>query len=159
MVSINPPPLEIPPALASDKRTRGFLELLLRTLYQIWNKVFSLEFEEKTTTTNATPTVLQRVTVETNKTVHVQARVVARRTGGSSGTAGDSAFYILWGVFKDISGTVSLVGASILNGAEDQAGWDLAFSISGSQVLVVGTGAANNNITWKSFVSFYEVGV
>lgn len=158
-VKINPPPLQIPSQLVQDKEMGGFFNALLRTVYQIWNEVFSIRFKEKTTTTDATVTPLQRVLVDTNKSVYIEARVVARRTGGSSGTAGDTAFYVLQGCFKNIGGTVSLVASTILNGGEDQAGWDCGFAISGTQAVVVGTGAVDNNITWESTVSFYEVGV
>lgn len=159
MASLTPPPLQIPSVFSQDKETAGFFAALLRTVYLIWTEVFNLRFKAKTLTTDATPTALQRIDVDTNKTVFIEGRVVARRTGGSSGTTGDSAFYVIQGCFKNIAGTVSLVASTILNGGEDQAGWDCTFSISGTQAVLVGTGAANNNITWESTVSFYEVGV
>lgn len=158
MTQLNPPPLQIPAAFNDDREVNGFFLALLRTIYQIWVEVFNLRFKARTTTTDATVTALQRVDVETNKSVFIEARVVARRTGGAAGAAGDTAFYVLQGGFKNIAGTVSLVAASILNGGEDQVGWDLGFSIVGTQAVVVATGAANNNITWESTVSFYEVG-
>jgi hypothetical protein len=160
MAILNPPPLQLPSQLVEDREVAGFFDGLLRTVYQVWSQVFSLQFQEKTTTNDSTVTALQRVDVPTGKSVFVEARVVARRTGGSSGSDGDSAGYIRAATFKNISGTVSLVGsvASIYT-AEDQAGWDCGFAISGTQAVLVGTGANNNNITWESFVSFYEVGV
>lgn len=158
-VKINPPPLQIPPAFAADQEIAGFFNALLRTIYQIWTTLFSLQFKEKTLTTDATVTPLQRVQVDTNKSVYIEARVVARRTSGSAGATGDTAFYILQGCFKNIAGTVTLVASTILNGGEDQGAWDCGFAVSGTQAVLVGTGAANNNITWQSTVSFYEVGV
>lgn len=158
MATLNPPPLQIPQSLSSDKETAGFFGALLRTIYQIWTEVFNLRFKAKTTTTDATVTALQRVDIDTNKSVYIEARVVARRTGGSAGAAGDTAFYVIQGCFKNISGVVSLVASTITNGGEDQAAWDIGFSIVGTQAVLVGTGAANNNITWESTVSFYEVG-
>lgn len=165
-VKVNPPPLQVPGSffkeglpLSGGKEIGGFLQAFIQTVYKLWNEVFSLRFHETTYTTDNTVTPLQRVDVGTNKSVLIEARVIARRTGGSAGTAGDTAWYVLQGGFKNISGTVSLIASSILNGGEDQAGWNLAFAISGTQVVVVGTGATNNNITWESWVSFYEVGV
>ena len=158
-VRINPPPLEIPPALLQDKAMRAFFDALLRTIYQMWTELFSLRFKEKVLTTDATTTPAQRVLVSSGKTVYIEARVVGRRTGGSAGADGDSAFYVLQGAFKNIGGTVSLVASTILNGGEDQAGWDCGFAISGSEVVLVVIGAANNNITWQTTIQFFEVGV
>ena len=158
MAQLNPPPLQLPSQFGQDKEVAGFFNALLRTIYQIWVEVFNLRFKAKTLTTNATVTALQRVDVDLNKSVYIEARVVARRTGGSSGSTGDTAFYTIQAGFKNIAGTVTLVAAVILNGGEDQSGWDLGFSIVGTQAVLVATGAANNNITWESSLSFYEVG-
>ena len=159
MSKLNPPPLQIPSVFNPDKEANGFFNALLRTIYQIWVEVFNLRFKATTRTTDASVTALQRVTVDTNKTVYIEARVVARRTGGSSGAVGDSAFYVAQGCFKNISGVVSLVASTILNGGEDQVAWDCGFAVSGTDAVLTGQGAANNNITWESIVSFYEVGV
>ena len=158
MARIAPPILTLPPSLQQDKETAKFFDGLMRFIYQLWSEVNGRNFEEKTLTTDATVTPLQRILVNENTTVFIEARVVARRTGGSAGSVGDSAFYILQGCFKNISGTVSLVASTILNGGEDQSAWDLGFAISGAQAVLVGTGAANNNITWESNVNYYEVG-
>lgn len=159
MAKTNPPPLQMPTSFTQDKEIAGFFDQLLRAVYQMWVELFNIRSREKTTTTNATPKTLQIVNVPLNRSSYIEARVAARRTGGSAGTAGDTAFYVLQGCFKNIAGTVSLVASSILNGGEDQAAWDLTFSISGSNVYIYGTGAANNNITWESSVSYIEVGV
>lgn len=157
---LNPPPLEIPAKIARDGDVSGFFDDMIRTLYQLWAEVSGAEFSAKTKTTDATNTALQRVGVSNNRSVMIEARAIARRTGGSSGSAGDSAGYVIRGVFKNISGTVSLVGSvSSIFTAEDQSGWNLGFSISGTEVIVTATGAANNNITWESAIRIYEVGV
>lgn len=158
-IRINPPPLQIPGQLLTDKELSGFFNALIRTVYQIWTELYSIRFKEKTTTTNAAVTPLQRILVDTNKSVYIEARVIARRTSGSAGAVGDTAFYVLQGCFKNISGTVSLVASTILNGGEDQVAWDCGFGISGNQAVLVGTGAVNNTITWESTVSVYEVGI
>lgn len=159
MASLTPPPLQIPSEFTGSKEVSGFFNALLRTVYLIWTEVFNLRFKAKTLTTDATPTALQRVDVGLNKSVYIEGRVVVRRTGGSAGTIGDTAFYVIQGCFKNIAGTVTLVVATILNGGEDQVGWDCTFGIVGTQAVLIGTGAANNNITWESTISFYEVGV
>lgn len=157
---LSPPPLELPGSIARDRDVSGFFDDLVRTVYQLWTEVYGSEFTAKTTTTDATNTALQRIGVSNNRTMFIEARVVARRTGGGAGSAGDSAGYVIKGVFKNISGTVSLVGSVATDfSAEDQTGWNLGFSISGTEVIVTATGTANNNITWESAVRTYEVGV
>lgn len=101
-------------------------------------------------TTDASPQTATLVTAATNNTYLVEARVTARRTGGAAGSAGDSAGYVVRGLYKDIAGTVTLVGS--LNAdftAESQAGWDATLVISGSNIQIQFTGAADNNVTWS----------
>ena len=109
-------------------------------------------YQNRVATTNATITTIHTFAIPTNTTVLITGYVYARRTGGTSGTAGDSSYYRLEYAAKDISGTVSQV-ASAAAGAgvtefDDQAAWTCAFSISGTNVLLRVTGAANNNVTW-----------
>jgi len=158
MAKISPPPLQMPSAFVQDKEISSFFDQLLRVIYQMWVELFDIRTKARTTTTNATPTSLQFVTIDTNRSIYVEASVVARRTGGSAGTTGDSAFYKISGGFKNIAGTVTQVGSTVTDSGEDQAGWNCAFVISGASVVITGTGAANNNITWESSVSYHEVG-
>lgn len=104
-------------------------------------------------TTNNTPTNAHRAVIPTmasTTTMIIQAKVSARRTGGSAGVAGDSAAYIRSACYKNIAGTVTLVG-TVVDGltAEDQAGWDCSFAISGTDVFLQVTGATDNNVTWN----------
>ncbi|TVM02753.1 MAG: hypothetical protein CV087_08800 [Candidatus Brocadia sp. WS118] len=159
MALLNPPPLSLPSAFNQDIEVAKFFDAMLRTIYQLWSQVRGMESVAKTLTTDATVTPLQRIEVKTDTSIYIEARVIARRTGGSAGAAGDSAFYVIQAGFKNISGTVSLIASTILNGGEDQASWDLGFAIDGTQAVLVGTGAVNNNISWQSAVSYYEVGI
>lgn len=106
-----------------------------------------------TFTSNATPTNIDQTDAPdlvTNQSMLIEAFVVASRTSGSAGSAGDSAGYVLRALYKNIAGTVTLVG-SVQNNftAEDQAGWDATFVISSTRVFLQVTGAANNNVFWK----------
>lgn len=104
---------------------------------------------QNVSTTNATVTTLKTVTIPSNTTVLLKATVVARRTGGSAGAAGDSASYEIAGTFRENAGTVAQVGTTtVLITHESQAGWDCVFDISGLTVRVRVTGAVNNNINW-----------
>lgn len=156
---ITPPSFQVPAVFADDAEISGFMDALFRTIYRMWRELYNIRTSAKTTTTNATNTAAQYIAVPTNKTVFIDSIVVARRTGGSGGATGDSAWYRLQGGFKNIAGTVSLIGTSDLIGGEDQAGWNVSYAISGTDIVLTVTGAANNNITWESTVSTYEVGV
>lgn len=105
-------------------------------------------YQNRITTTDATPTNLFSFPVPLNNTVYVQFIVIARRTGGSSGANGDSAVYNGSGPYKNIGGTVTLLVSGGVSVQEDQAGWSCAVVISGSNLTIQVTGAANNNITW-----------
>lgn len=102
-------------------------------------------------TTNATQTTLATVAISANYTYQIDAWVVARRTGGTSGTADDGASYHRRASYTTKSGTVTLMGSvqTIGTDAEDQAGWDVTLDVSTTNVRVRVTGAANNNVTWS----------
>lgn len=102
-------------------------------------------------TTDATVTTLLSIPLRPSATTLLRVLVWARRTGGSSGTAEDGAGYVLYGVYKVVAGVGTAVGGATPTldfGAEDQAGWNATLTLSGQNVLVRVTGAANNNITW-----------
>lgn len=107
-------------------------------------------------TTDATPGTITAITTAAGVTTTVELYVNAYRTGGTSGSAGDSAGYIRRATYKNVAGTLSLVG-SIQDGftSEDQAAWDVTFAISGQLLQIQVTGAANNNITWDYFFKYY----
>lgn len=107
-------------------------------------------------TTDATPTTYKIATTNAPSSLFIEARVTAGRTGGTSGTDGDSAAYIRRALYRRASaGAPTLVG-SIQDGftAEDQAGWDATLVISSNDIQLQVTGAANNNINWR-FEIFY----
>lgn len=108
-------------------------------------------------TTNATTTTLSNITtLAVSKSILVEARIVAKRTGGSSGTDGDSAMYVRRAGFKrDSTNPSAAVGAvQDVFTVEDQAGWDATIALSTNDVIVQVTGAANNNITWHAEIFF-----
>lgn len=155
---INPPPLQVPPAFLKDRLQQAFFGGLINTIYQIWDSVYSIRTRATVRTTDATVTAIVRTAVADGKTVMIVANIVARRTGGSSGATGDSAFYTLTGAYKNIAGVLTGIGTPDLIGGEDQAGWNVGFTTSGDYAVVTVLGAANNDITWECTVSVYEVG-
>lgn len=106
-------------------------------------------YQNRVATTNNTQTTIHTFTLAATTTYLIEARVTARRTGGSAGTAEDSAGYVIRGTYKNVAGTATLVGTlDTPYTAEDQAAWDATFTVTGATVLCRVTGATNNNITW-----------
>lgn len=115
-------------------------------------------FQGRAATTDATATTILTLATITDSVKMIEVKVAARRTGGTGGTAGDGAGYARVATFKNIAGTVSQIGSTQDNAThENQAGWDISFSISGTNVLVQVTGAADNNITWHATARVYEL--
>lgn len=115
-------------------------------------------YQNRAATTDATVTTLHTFTVPASTTYMIEARVTARRTGGTGGTAEDGAGYVIRGTYKNVAGTATLIGAVNADyTAEDQAAWDATFTVSGATVLVRVTGAANNNISWHMTARVYQV--
>ena len=113
--------------------------------------------QARVTTTDATQTTLDTFAITASRTYVIEARVVARRTGGAAGTADDGAAYVVRAAYTTKAGTVTLLG--LVNAdytAEDQVLFDATFTISGANVLLSVTGVAANNLVWHStsIVSF-----
>lgn len=102
-------------------------------------------------TTNSTPTTIATFAITTGATELIQSTVTARRTGGSSGGAGDSAAFSISAAAKNIAGTVTIIGAQNLYkfGLGDQPAWSIGYAVSGTNIIAQVTGAANNNIDWS----------
>jgi hypothetical protein len=102
-------------------------------------------------TSNATATVLDTFPVATGATLSFIAIVNGRRTGGSSGAAGDSCGITINACFKNVSGTVSQVGSSTFTMNANPHAWGgITFTISGTNAQMKVSGAANNDINWTS---------
>ncbi len=105
-------------------------------------------YQNRLATTGNAITTIHTIPTTTDNTILVTGLVLARRTGGASGTAGDGAAYKFEGVYKNIGGTVTLIAATVTPIGESQAGWDVTLTISSANVLVRVQGATSNNITW-----------
>ncbi|HEX8653117.1 MAG TPA: hypothetical protein VF708_20030 [Pyrinomonadaceae bacterium] len=115
-------------------------------------------YQNRAATTTATVTTLHTFTVPASTTYAIEAIIVARRTGGSAGTAEDGAFYKIAAVFKNVSGAATIIGAvQQLVAQESQAGWDATFDVTGATVRCRVTGALNNNITWHMTARVWQV--
>jgi hypothetical protein len=140
------------------------MEQVIRWIKEILKRLDRLETIEASflnayvTTTNATQTTIAIVTIPASTTVLLEAHIAARRTGGVAGTAEDGAGYVVRGTYKNVAGVSTLIGAVNADyTAEDQAGWDATFTVSGATVLIRVTGAVNNNVSWKVSYRYMSV--
>lgn len=157
-IKLNPPPLNVPGEWLQDKEKQSFFSQLINTIYQMWTALYGIRFAARIKTTDNTVTALMRTKLDLDRTVLVQAFIVARRTGGTAGTVGDSAFYVLTGAYKNISGVLTGIGAPDLVGGEDQVGWNVGFTTSGQDVVITVLGDTGNDVTWEGTMSTYQAG-
>lgn len=118
------------------------------------NAVESL-YQAKVTTTNASATTIFTSTPADGYSVLYEARITARRTGGSAGAAEDSAGYIVTAITKRAAGALTVIGTITTTVGESQAGWNADAVASGGSVIFRVTGAVNNNITWIATIRTY----
>ncbi len=110
--------------------------------YRTWN-------HDTVNTTDATVTPVSTITCAADTTTCIDAIVVARRTGGTAGTAQDGAAYQVYSVLKNVAGTATEIAAEALTViGEDQAGWTVTVTVTGATALINVTGAVDNNISW-----------
>lgn len=118
------------------------------------------------TTVDATPTTISTVSIPNDSIVAIECKVVAKWTGGISGTQGDSLFVLATFVFKNVSGTVTIetisgqpdlnyITASQLIGA--LPAWTLSYIIAGTDVSIQVNGVADNNISWTNYLIITEL--
>lgn len=112
----------------------------------------------RTVTTDATPSTLLSLPLLPSRTTFLRVQVIARRTGGSAGTAEDGAAYVLAATYNVLAGIPTLIGSvTTLHSAESQVGWNATCVVSGVNVIVQVTGAANNTVTWVGKASVEAV--
>ena len=104
-------------------------------------------------TTNATLTTVATIATVTDSVMVIEAKITGLRTGGTAGSAGDSACYIRTARVKNIGGTVTVLSLQSDFTSEDQNGFNATITSSGTNVLVRVQGTANNNMTWKAVIT------
>lgn len=114
----------------------------------------NLETEIKLSTTDATPTQITSFAIPDYTTMLVEAKVVARRTGGSAGTDEDGLAYVLKAAFKNVAGTATQIGATeTIIAAKDNAAWGVAFDVNSDDIIIEVTGDTDNDIDWICYVT------
>lgn len=140
-----------------ENRWRHLGSLIDRNFAEIASRPLPEIVEGSVATTNATTTTALLIPIPASTTTLVEVTVVARRTGGSAGTAEDGAGYRILGLYKNVAGTPTLIGSlSTPFTAESQAGWNATLDVSGTNVRVRVTGAANNNVVWEASAALHK---
>lgn len=117
------------------------------------------KFHGRTTTTNATVATVLTIPITASNTYFITAEYVARRTGGTGGTAEDGGGGRVSEVYKTVAGAVAFQGSVEDNQTHPFGGGaGLSMTESGTNVLVQVTGAVNNNVVWHVFVTVRRVG-
>jgi hypothetical protein len=113
------------------------------------------------TTGSPVVNVLGSYQLASDTTYKIKAVVLGVRVGGSAGGAvGDSISYEVTGDFKNVAGTVTVVGG---DGAltptpnSDDTAMDANFFINGTKIDLKVTTPANEKIKWKSITLLYSV--
>jgi hypothetical protein len=114
--------------------------------------------QSDTTTSDATTTTLQTISIAANTTHFIEARVVARRTAGASGTAQDGAVYVIRAAVKNVAGTATLIGAVDASlTREDQAAWSATIDVTGASARVRVAGDTDNDVSWHTTTMVQKV--
>lgn len=106
---------------------------------------------------SATPVAVGAYTIKNASDCagYIRYTMLARRTGGAGGVAGDYAVYEYRTAFSRIATVIALGGSPIKDVLhESQAGWDCGAQITGGTIEPTFTGAANNNVIIQ-IIEFY----
>lgn len=129
----------------------GLLQNQLNTIFaDIYARLVGPSASGNAATTDATATTALTFATASNKSYLLTLKIIGRRTGGVSGSAGDSGGFYLDVLAKNVAGTLSIVGTQSLTPIfRDQILWTVAASVSGTNLLVKVTGAVGNNVSWS----------
>lgn len=114
--------------------------------------------QNRVATTAAAITTLHTFTIPASTTYAIVATVTARRTGGAAGTAEDGARYVIYGTYKNVAGTATIIGSLTTMYDESVVTYAADLSVTGATVICRVTGVVNTNITWHMTARTYYVG-
>ncbi len=99
-------------------------------------------------TTNATPATLISYTTDDDSVYNLEAEVICGRTGGTSGSPGDSASFWIACKAKNIGGTLTVF--STIRRRQRDIGVNAIFVVSGTDITIQVTGLANYDLRWHA---------
>lgn len=113
------------------------------------NPVYKV-YQNRVTTTDATPTTIHSVELVDNSIYLIEAHVAARGTS----TINTGAGYVRRGVYRTYAGSGATLVGSVQEDftAEDNSAWNCTLITSTNTVSVQVTGAAATPITWHSII-------
>lgn len=112
-------------------------------------------YQGRVGTTNNTPTILHTFTIPASTTYAIDAVIIARRTGGTSGTAENGGRVHIEAVYNNIGGNATVIGTVSKLTSFNDISWNADITTSGNQINIIVTGALNNNITWHHTTRVY----
>lgn len=96
-------------------------------------------------TDDATQTVAATIATATDTAYQVILKVLATETTDHD----EIASYVLIGAFKNDGGTLTQVGSTTdVSTIESTGGWGVVFAVSGTDIQVKVTGAADTAVSW-----------
>jgi hypothetical protein len=106
-------------------------------------------------TTNATPTAFYVnateyiIPIASGETIMMTAQIAGMQNGSPNNAAG----YILECTYKNVSGTISVVGTTVLNAQENNTAWNITVTTTTNGLILNAVGVASTNISWAAKVS------
>lgn len=116
------------------------------------SQVIHVTRQYKVQTTNNTATTLADIAVPTDAVANIEAKIVCRQHGGTSGTTGDGASYIRNIHARNLGGTVSVRQNATTVTSEDVVTFNAVVSANTSNVRIEAVGGTNRNIAWFAHV-------
>lgn len=108
-------------------------------------------------TIDATVTTIKTIPINILSCVRIWVEATASRTGGSGGSAGDSAGFVVTATAKNVAGTAAIVGSeTTVASSTDISGAAVHITVTSGTAIVTVTGAANNNVTWNAEIRVEE---
>lgn len=110
---------------------------------------WSFNVDPTAVTADATPTTIFSIQIPSNNTCMTAIAVMARGQ-----TSGDSAAFFKAGLIKNLNNTVTILGpglGDVLSPIKDAGAalWDIAFSVTGTTLLVKVTGSLTESVGWR----------
>jgi len=148
---------ESTPNFMPDKgSTYGIGSIGHDSLAIISNAIEVVSFEAgKVTTTDATQTTLVNITLDDNKTYHIEAEVYAQDS-----LYADRAFYHFEGLFYRNGGNATQEGSTqSINSVEGSGagGWDAVFDTDSNDVRLRVTGELLKTVSWRGVLKYKRV--
>lgn len=114
--------------------------------------------EHIASTVGAQTKAIATFTIPASTTVMVETQIVARRTGGTAGTADNGAGYVGYGTFKNVAGAAAIVGAfTLVNASEDLTAWGVTTTVAGNVASLNVVGLKDMDINWKARTRTFSV--